>query len=158
MDMLPNLINAFILLVIFLGVCTGVIYLQVFLSRKESKWLGLILPAFTFGLSVLMLLSFALFFGARTETRTLEVENIVLINDDEFTLTYEFEATSPLFSFAEPEPGIAEASQHLPLIINMIVFFIMFNIPTAGFLAIYAVCRNKRNRLRAVEKMSVQDL
>lgn len=39
-------------LIIFLAVVIGVIWLQIFLSKKDNKWLGLILPivAFLFGL------------------------------------------------------------------------------------------------------------
>ena len=31
-------------LIIFLAVVIGVIWLQIFLSKKDNKWLGLILP------------------------------------------------------------------------------------------------------------------
>lgn len=37
----------------------GGIFLQIFLSKKKSKWLGLILPAITFLYSVLLLLNLA---------------------------------------------------------------------------------------------------
>jgi hypothetical protein len=41
---------------------------------------------------------------------------------------------------------------------SAVYIFILYNIPTAILLAIYAACRGKRNRQRALEKMSVQDL
>jgi hypothetical protein len=34
--------------IIFLGGCAGAVVLQVFLSGKENRWLGLILPLITF--------------------------------------------------------------------------------------------------------------
>jgi len=43
----------FILLVIFLVVCAGAVVLQVFLSRKENRWLGLILPLVSLLISLL---------------------------------------------------------------------------------------------------------
>ena len=35
-------------LIIFLAVVIGVIWLQIFLSKKDNKWLGLILPIVAF--------------------------------------------------------------------------------------------------------------
>lgn len=45
---------------IILSILTGEILLQTFLSKKESKWLGLILPGITFAFSLLMVFSLAL--------------------------------------------------------------------------------------------------
>ena len=44
-------------LIIILAVCAGLIVLQVFLSKMESKWLGLMIPAITFLFSLLALLN-----------------------------------------------------------------------------------------------------
>jgi len=52
-------INSLILLV-FIG---GGIWLQIFLSKKESKWFGLILPFITFAYSLLMVFSIAMYDG-----------------------------------------------------------------------------------------------
>ena len=50
---------------IFLGliVIAGIVLLQVFLSKKENKWLGLILPLISFGYSLLMVFSLAVYEG-----------------------------------------------------------------------------------------------
>ena len=50
-------INTIILILIF----AAIIALQVFFSKKENKWLGLILPAIFFVYSILMVLSIAVF-------------------------------------------------------------------------------------------------
>ena len=43
--------------VIVLGlVLTGVIFLQIFLSRKSNKWLGLILPVINFVISIILMI------------------------------------------------------------------------------------------------------
>lgn len=47
--------NTITLLLILAGVCV----LQIFLSRRQSRWPGLILPALTFAYSLLMMLSIA---------------------------------------------------------------------------------------------------
>lgn len=56
-----NMINISIMLFFVLVLLVGGVFLQIFLSRKESKWLGLILPAITFIYSLLMVLGFAAF-------------------------------------------------------------------------------------------------
>ena len=43
--------------IILLGLLAGTILLQIFLSKRESKWPGLVLPAITFLCSVLMMLN-----------------------------------------------------------------------------------------------------
>lgn len=48
-------------LIIFLVLIVGGILLQVFLSKRENKWLGLILPGLTFLYSILMVLSIVTF-------------------------------------------------------------------------------------------------
>jgi len=96
-----------VLLIFILIVFAGFIALQIFLSKKENKWVGLILPIITFCFSLIIVLSVALdnYYG-------------------------------------------------LPVVLIAFVFFI----PTAVLLTIYAACRGKRKRQRALEKMSVQDL
>ena len=75
MAMIPNLINLIIIVLIFLPFCAGVIVLQVYLSTRESKLLGLILPAVSFGLSALVILAFLFFSVAgyrATEARIID--------------------------------------------------------------------------------------
>lgn len=50
-------LSILIFLGIGLGVLAGMIVLQVFLSKSENKWLGLILPAFTFLVSLIYVLN-----------------------------------------------------------------------------------------------------
>lgn len=44
-------------LFLVLAIITGGIWLQIFLSKKENKWFGLILPFITFAYSLLMVFS-----------------------------------------------------------------------------------------------------
>ena len=106
-------VQQILFLIFMLAVFAGIIVLQVFLSKKESKWLGLILPGITFGISVLLFL-------------------VVLFNT---------------------------AAATMQMVIALAFFaFLIFNIPTGILLAIYGGCRSKRNKQRALEKMSAQDL
>ena len=43
------------------GLLVGTIFLQIFLSKRESKWPGLVLPAITFLYSIVLLLNMARF-------------------------------------------------------------------------------------------------
>ena len=97
--------------IVFLWVFgVGGIWLQIFLSKKESKWAGLILPIVSFCISLIFVLNVA---------------------------------------------NIGEPSA---VIVTIITAFLLCNIPTAVLLAIYAACRGKRKKQRALDKMSVQDL
>ena len=122
-----------ITLAVLLLIGAGVIVLQVFLSRSESKWPGLILPAIAFCFSLIAVMSMVLF---SVSTHEVLSENGVIIEE---------RVATPLMDIPSM---IATTGSTL----------LLFNIPTAVLLAIYAACRGKRNRQRALERMSVQDL
>lgn len=90
----------------------GVVLLQIYLSKSESKWPGLVLPILAF------------FFG----------------------LLY------PL-NMAAPSEGVTTG-----FIVQMIIVWLLGNIPTIIFLAIYFGCRGKQRRNRQIDKMNIQDL
>ena len=49
---------------LMLAVFAGVILLQIYLSKRESKWLGFILPVITFLIAVMTVLGMAVYIGA----------------------------------------------------------------------------------------------
>ena len=53
-------------LIVLLILLVGGIFLQIFLSKKENKWFGRILPIITFSFSVLITLIYLLSFMAGT--------------------------------------------------------------------------------------------
>ena len=55
--------NATVALFLVLVLLVGGVFLQIFLSKKNSKWFGLILPAITFLYSLLMVLGLAVYDG-----------------------------------------------------------------------------------------------
>ena len=101
--------STFILAVLVLA---GIICLQIFLSKRESKWPGLVLPilAFLFGLLY------------------------------------------PL-NMVAPDEGIT-----VSFIIQMLIVWIIGNIPTIILLAIYFGCRGNQRRNKQLDKMNIQDL
>ncbi|TDF99841.1 hypothetical protein E1757_06580 [Paenibacillus piri] len=108
---------------------TGVVFLQIFFSKKDNKWLGLILPAITLIISIMATLGLILYtpVATLTEQGYKTILNTVQI------------------------PKVAT-------IFKMFYIFFIYNIPTAILLGVYFACRGKLKRTREIEKMSVQDL
>lgn len=52
-----------IILFILFALLAGTVFLQIFLSKRESKWFGLILPIITFIYSLLMIFNVAVMAG-----------------------------------------------------------------------------------------------
>ena len=100
-------------LIIFLALVIGFIWLQVFLSKKDNKWLGLILPIITF------------LFG----------------------LLY------PLINMVAPSDGVT-----VGFVMQMLLVWLLGNIPTIVLLLIYFSCRQKKHRNKQLDKMNIQDL
>ena len=99
-------------IIIVLGVLIGLIWLQIFLSKKESKWLGLILPIIAFLLGSLY----------------------------------------PL-NMVAPSDGVTAG-----FVMQMLLMWVLSNIPTIVLLLIYAGCREKKRRNKQLDKMNIQDL
>lgn len=104
--------NIAVNLIFALALLVGIILLQIYLSRRESKWPGLVFPIISF------------LFG----------------------LLY------PL-NMAAPSEGVTAG-----FIIQMVMVWLLGNIPTIILLAIYFGCREKKHRNTQLEKMSIQDL
>jgi len=97
---------------IALAFLAGIVFLQIFLSKRESKWPGLILPIISFIVALLFPLNMAM-----------------------------------------PSEGVTGS-----FIWEMIVVFLLGNIPTVILLGIYFGCRGKRRHKKQLEKMNIQDL
>jgi len=124
-------------LLFLLAIIVGGIFLQIFLSRREGKWLGLILPLITFSLSLVVVFGMAAYIGPTT----LRVQEFV---DGELVTT--------IVSESQGREAISGA------VAGAIYTFALMNIPTAILLIIYKAVREKDKRQREVEKMSVHDL
>lgn len=98
-----------LLVLVFLG---GTVLLQVWLSRREGRWPGLVLPVLAFLGSL----------------------------------------ACPLFMLV-PADGVT-----VGFVVQMVLVWLLANIPTAVLLAIYFACREKRRRKKQLERMNMQDL
>lgn len=99
-------------LIIVLAFFAGVVWLQVYLSKRESKWPGLVLPIISFLFSLLYPL------------------NMVV-----------------------PTGGVTAG-----FVGQMLLVWLLGNIPTMVLLAIYFGCREKHRRNKQLDKMNIQDL
>lgn len=101
--------STLILLILFFA---GIVFLQVFLSKRESKLPGLILPI------------------------------VALL----FSFLYPFNMTVP-------SEGVT-----VGFVFQMLIVWLLANIPTIILLAIYSGCKEKKHRNKQINKMNIQDL
>lgn len=127
-------------MIIFLVILVGIILLQIKLSKAENKWLGIILPSITLCFSILTVLDLTTFTTSyMTGTQTI-TENGGIIKEI-ITSTYE----EPIASFSSR-------------VFSAIYVFVVYNIPTAILLVIYAGYRVKKKKNLELEKKNIQDL
>ena len=133
---LVTLLNTLIIAAVFVGI----IALEVWLSRRKSRWPGLILPAVTLVLSLLMVLGFAAFSrgGATAEMQVIDQETGEIVYQEQTVET-------------EPDWTLGDAAQ-------LGVVLLVGNIPTFVLLGTYYICREKLRREKMLEKMNIQDL
>lgn len=120
---------------IFLLAAAAIIWLQLFLSKREGKWLGLALPGISFLVSLLMVISIVAYANIGIVSRS--------ISEDGAIVSHELVDTTSDFD------GVVG---------QVIVTFLWCNIPTIVLIAIYGACRDKRKRRLEMEKMQIQDL
>lgn len=133
---LVTLLNTLIIAAVFVGI----IALEVWLSRRRSRWPGLILPAVTLVLSLLMVLGFAAFsrVGATAEMQVIDQETGEIVYQEQTVET-------------EPDWTPGDAAQ-------LGVVLLVGNIPTFVLLGTYYIGREKLRREKMLEKMNIQDL
>lgn len=113
----------------------GSIFLQVFLSNRISKWFGLLLPAISFITSILLVSSIVSYTNIGIVSSTHSEDGTIISTVIEDTRT----------DFG----GVVE---------QVVITFLLANIPTVVFITIYAACRKKYNQKLEIEKMQIQDL
>ena len=133
---LVTLLNTLIIAAVFVGI----IALEVWLSRRKSRWPGLILPAVTLVLSLLMVLGFAAFSrgGATAEMQVIDQETGEIVYQEQTVET-------------EPDWTLGDAAQ-------LGVVLLVGNIPTFVLLGTYYIGREKLRREKLLQKMNIQDL
>ena len=135
-SIIVTLLNTLIIAAVFVGI----IALEVWLSRRKSRWPGLVMPAVTFVVSLFLALGVALFSvgGAATEVQVVDEETGEVVYQEQ---TVE----------AEPDWALGDAAQ-LGLVL------LVGNIPTFVLLGAYYIGRERLRREKLLEKMNIQDL
>lgn len=135
-SIIVTLLNTLIIAAVFVGI----IALEVWLSRRKSRWPGLIMPAITFMVSLFLALGVMLFSvgGAATEVQVVDEETGEVVYQEQ---TVE----------AEQDWTLGDAAQ-LGLVL------LVGNIPTFVLLGAYYIGREKIRREKLLEKMNIQDL
>ncbi len=128
---------------IIVVLAAGIILLQIFLSRKENKWLGLILP--------LVALCAAIFLTFVTPFYVTSSEQTVIVGHTETG----GEEVIENITTSVPDLPVPDIGSR---VLTGIFLFLQYNIPTAILLLIYAACRAKGKRDAELAKMNVQDL
>ncbi len=131
--------NVILVIIVVLLLLAGSVWLQIFLSKKNNKWLGLIIPLVCFIFSIAIVLSQTMYFTSSEITTVTETVNGVVISEE-------------LIVIESDKPSM------LSMLVSVIPTFLMFNIPTLIFLAIYFACREKQKMKKQLDKMNVQDL
>lgn len=130
-------ISGLLVLLLYIAVFAGTIVLQVYLSRRENRWPGLILPILSFGLALLAVLAVVVLNSVNTRD--------VVVTSPEDTVSTE---PAPV----EPESGVGEA------IIGGGIVFLIGNVPTLIYIAVYFGEREIFRRKEQMKRMNIQDL
>ena len=122
------------------AVLAGVIVFEVWLSRRQSRWPGLIMPILSFALSLLLVLGFVAF-SAGSATSELQVSDA-----ETGEIVYQ-------------EQRVEEVSDWtLGDTVQVGLLLLIANIPTLVLLGVYYAGREKLRRDKLLEKMHIQDL
>ena len=122
------------------AVLAGIIALEVWLSRRKSRWPGLIMPIISFALSLLLVFGFVAFsaVSATSELQVTEGETGEIIHQ---------------------EQRVEEvADWTLGDTVQLGILLLVGNIPTFVLLGTYYIGREKLRRDKLLEKMHLQDL
>ncbi len=133
-------VTVFILfgIILGLGAIVGLIFLQVFLSKKKSKWLGLILPIVSF-ISSLVIVASMFMFVAVSSTTSTQSESI---NESAQTVIVDE----------------LQTENNYGNLLSVIPAFFLWNIPTLVFLMIFIGIRKQKKQEDQIERMKIDDL
>jgi hypothetical protein len=137
-------ISIIVAMVFLLVLIIGGIALQIFLSKKQNKWFGLILPLICLTFSIVSVLGNVAFSTVQNTSSVVEITDSSgkVIGTEEMGSNQVAEKTTDYGS----------------VVASTIVVFLILNIPTIILLAIYFACREKIKVHSAIEKMKIQDL
>ena len=128
-----------IFLFVVIVILGGSIWLQVYLSKRANRWLGLVIPLICFLYSIVMTLSVPMYIGNTSlKAETLAEDGSIVIEE-----------------VSKGESSHRSVGEALATIIPV---FAISNVSTIIYLAIYGACRESRKKNSELKKMNIQDL
>lgn len=162
-----GIISLLIALISILLPVALVVALQVWLCRRKTHWLGLILPGLSFLFSLLLVFSVGAFGlinqGGSVGTLTLEENGQVIqqtITENGMTTVYDGEGNI-LDQYPDPEAQEKQEAQEeifRRLLPSAVLLFLVGNIPTVVLGGIWLHYKNRRDFQDEIKKMNIQDL
>lgn len=162
-----GIISLLIALISILLPVALVVALQVWLCRRKTRWLGLILPGLSFLFSLLLVFSVGAFGlinqGGSVGTLTLEENGQVIqqtITENGMITTYDGEGNI-LDQYPDPDAQEKQEAQEeifRRLLPSAVLLFLVGNIPTVVLGDIWLHYKNRRDFQDEIKKMNIQDL
>ena len=162
-----GIISLLIALISILLPVALVVALQVWLCRRKTRWLGLILPGLSFLFSLLLVFSVGAFGlinqGGSVGTLTLEENGQVIqqtITENGMTTVYDGEGNI-LDQYPAPDAQEKQEAQEeifRRLLPSAVLLFLVGNIPTVVLGGIWLHYKNRRDFQDEIKKMNIQDL
>ena len=159
-----GIISLLIALISILLPVALVVALQVWLCRRKTHWLGLILPGLSFLFSLLLVFSVGAFGlinqGGSVGTLTLEENGQVIqqtITENGMTTVYDGEGN---ILDQYPAPDTQEEQNRISMegLLAVGGIFLVCNIPTVVLGGIWLHYKNRRDFQDEIKKMNIQDL
>ena len=148
------MINFLIVLIVLLLLIIGLVVLQIKLSKKRNKWLGLVIPFISFLFSIMVISNMYMFSIVKTTTVSETIVTDTTVTETTPTETTESgtEIESEVIGPQLSKPSLGE------MLLSATPVFIIMNIPTIIFITIYCSCREQLNKHKELERMNIQDL
>ena len=143
-----------------------VVALQVWLCKRKTRWLGLILPVLSFLFSLLLVFSIGAFGLIQTGSggsMTLDENGQVVqqtITENGMITTYDGEGNI-IEQHPDPDAQEKQAAQEeifRHLLPSAVLLFLVGNIPTVVLGGIWLHYKNRRDFQDEIKKMNIQDL
>lgn len=157
-----GIISLLIALISILLPVALVVALQVWLCRRKTRWLGLILPGLSFLFSLLLVFSVGAFglINQGGSVGTLEENGQVIqqtITENGMTTVYDGEGN---ILDQYPAPDAQEKQNRISMegLLAVGGIFLVCNIPTVVLGGIWLHYKNRRDFQDEIKKMNIQDL
>lgn len=135
-----------------------VVALQVWLCRRKTRWLGLILPGLSLLFSLLMVFSIAAFGSGGGGSMTVtEDGQVVEQTETKNGMTTVYDGEGNVID-QYPAPNTQPDRSPLEVAAPVVAVFLIGNIPTVVLGGIWLHYKNRRDFQDEIKKMNIQDL